>query len=121
MTATGTGTIQWAAVATSASNSTEDGTARQIFSLDKETDTIFVGTADGEGDITDDTAVMLRYDDNDRFNFDGPGAGNEAGAVSYGRFEQRLSSRAGHVLSWSIAGNGYRATNSFTLTIPAAS
>ena len=117
----GEGTIQWAAVATSASNNTDGGTARQIFSLDKETNTIFVGTDDGDGDIEDDSAVMISYDDNDRFNFDGAGAGNEAGAVSYGRFEQRLSSRTGHVLSWTIAGNGYRATNSFTLTIPAAS
>ena len=114
VTATGTGTIQWAAVATSTSNSTHDGTARQIFSLDKETNTIFVGTADNDDDITADTAIMLSYDDNDRFDF----LGDEVGAVSYGRFEQRLSSRPGHVLSWTIAGNGYRATNSFTLTIP---
>ena len=114
VTATGTGTIQWAAVATSASNNSDGGTARQIFSLDKETNTIFVGTDDGSGDITDDSAVMLSYDDNDRFNF----LGDETGAVSYGRFEQRLSSRTGYVLGWTIAGNGYRATNSFTLTIP---
>ena len=123
VTQTGTGTIQWAAVATSASNNTDGETPRQIFSLDKETNTIFVGTANAadDGKITDDTAVMISYDDNDRFNFDGAGAGNEEGAVSYGRFEQRLSSRAGHLLGWSIAGNGYRATNTFTLTIPAAS
>ena len=123
VTQTGTGTIQWAAVATSTSNNSDGDTPRQIFSLDKETNTIFVGTANAadDGKITADSAVMVSYDDNDRFNFDGPGAGNEEGAVSYGRFEQRLSSRAGHVLGWSIAGNGYRATNSFTLTIPAAS
>ena len=114
------GTIQWAAVATARSLNASDGeTPRQIFSLDKETNTIFVGTADSDGKITDDTAVMVSYDDNDRFNFAGAGAGLEAGAVSYGRFEQRLSKRTGHLLGWSIADDGYRAANSFTLTIPA--
>ena len=110
-----TGTIQWAAVASTATpNNT--GATQQIFSLDKETNTIFVATPDTEGDVTDDTVVMVSYDDNDRFDF----AGDEEGAVSYGRFEQRLSTRTGHTLTWEINGNGYRATNTFTLTIPAS-
>ena len=120
VTTTGTGTIQWAAVASAASNSSDGGTPRQIYKLDKETNTIFVGTADGD-DITDNSVVMVSYDDNDRFDFTGDGAGDEAGAVSYSRFEQELSTRAGHLLGWSIVGGGYRATDSFTLTIPEGS
>ena len=115
VTQTGTGTIEWAVVATPTSNNSDGGTPRQIFSIDKDTNTIFVGTdADNDGDIDEDSAVMVSYDDNDRFDF----LGDEAGAVSYGRFEQRLSKRAGFMLGWSIAGSGYRATSSFTLTIP---
>ena len=121
VTQMGDGTIEWAAVATSDSNLSDGGTPRQIYKLDKETNTIFVGTADGDGDITENSAVMVSYDDNDRFNFTGDGAGDEAGAVSYSRFEQELSARAGHLLGWSIVVGGYRATGSFTLTIPEGS
>ena len=121
VTQTGDGTIQWAAVASA--NSNPSGADQQIYSLDKETNTIFVGTANAadDGKITDDSAVMVSYDDNDRFNFAGDGAGDEAGAVSYSRFEQELSTRAGHQLTWTINGDGYRATNEFTLTIPEGS
>ena len=119
VTQTGNGTIQWAAVASASSNS--EGTTQQIFKLDKETNTIFVGDAESDGSITNDSAVMVRYDDNDRFNFAGDGAGAEAGAVSYSRFEQELSTRAGHQLTWVINDDGYRATNSYTLTIPEGS
>ena len=127
---TGTGTIQWAAVASRNSNGTDADSPDQIYAIDKETNTIFVGTdADADG-IDDDSAIMVSYDDNDRFNFTGDANGNgviepdEAGAVSavsYGRFEQELSTRAGHLLGWTINGDGYRATNVFTLTIPLGS
>ena len=119
VTQTGTGTIQWAAVA-SASNESS-GETKQIFKLDKETNTIFVGDADSDGEIEDDSAVVVSYDDNDRFDFAGDGAGDEAGAASYSRFEQELSTRAGHQLTWTISGDGYRTANGFTLTIPAGS
>ena len=119
---TGTGIIQWTAVASTASNQT--GTTLQILAIDKENNTIVVdsGTADSEVAVVSgsNTAIVVSYDDNDRFNFVDESSLDEDGAVSYGRFEQRLSKRTGFTLTWSLAGDGFRATNSFTLNIPAS-
>ena len=110
----GVETVQWAAVAAGDAETratlAEGGYVIQEF--DTETNTIFVATEitneDGETTVDDDSALVVYYDSNDRFNKDGD-------ATTYAGFEKALAKGA------SLHGNiqatgGSRATNEYSVT-----
>ncbi len=123
----GSGTVQWASEAMVGTQS--DSSPKQILRLDKDTNTIFVGTVTGNAEdgytIEDDSVEVIRYDSNDRFDIDtkmGLSATNPTPASSeasgYAQFERNLFNLAGFELSWTIVGDGSRDVNAFRLHTP---
>ena len=112
MVASGTATVQWAVVATASQNAVQ-----QIRAFDTEMNTIFVGE--------DASVVLVAYDSNDRFNIDRPaedgGDDPPDAAATFAEFERELSKNDGYTLTWEINGRGSRATNVWSLIVPAAS
>jgi len=100
---TGTNTVQWAALA-----STAQATPQQIRSFDKDTNTIFAGV--------DASVIVLYYDENDRYNIT---RGASTSTSTYAGFERNLSTFTGYTLTWEAYNYRGRAVNEFTLTIPA--
>ena len=110
---TGSRTVHWAALA-----GTEQTTAQQIRSFDKDTNTIFAGN--GAGDpiaySNDAPLTVLYYDENDRYNIT---RGGVTSTSTYAGFERNLSTYTGYTLTWEAYNIRGRAVNEFTLTIPA--
>ncbi len=114
LVAAGRARVEWAVTATET-----EATPQQIRAFDTEMNTIFAG---GNSDVK-----FVTYDSNDRFNIDRPdpdGAGPEDNppdaAATYNEFEKALSKDTGYTLTWVIVGRGSRATNHFSLIIPAS-
>ena len=104
-----TATVEWAAAAEAA----QGDPGLQIQAFDTETNTIFVGDAG--------STMVLYYDSNDRFNIDRAGDPDPpSAAASYAGFERTLSKAAGYTLEWGAIASGSRATNNFTLNVPAS-
>ena len=106
LTRPGTGTVQWAAAPSGTTLTTDASSDYFIREFDTEMNTIFVAT--GAGDTVDaDSALVLGYDSNDRFNDDN-------GASSYAAFEKALAK--GKELTWALSSTGgSRAVNVFTV------
>ena len=102
-------TVQWAS--DPAPNNSED--ALVIWAVDKDTNTIFVSGTDanaGIGALVADSARVLYYDSNDRFNVDGEPS-------TYAGFERAL--KVGATVAWEFdtsSVTGSRKVNEFTLT-----
>ena len=93
--------VEWATVATTASNSTGSGQA--ILSIDTENNIIFTGTSG--------SVVMVSYDSNDRFDLTPSGVSQ--GNSSYAEFEKEITKA--DTLSWNITRSGSRGVNFFHL------
>ena len=119
---TGDATVHWAVAASAAQT-----TGLQIFEFDKDTNTIFVATdsdtAAGATAVTVNTAIVVSYDSNDRFNLDEGDDGTTTAdlTANYNRFERMLSTDDGYTLEWEAIKSGSRSINVFTLSHPAAS
>ena len=127
----GLGTVQWA---DQAAGTQPTATPKQILRVDKDTNTIFVGTvtnvdtAAGTATITADSVEVIRYDSNDRFDIDTKAGlptsdGSDPTTASseasgYAQFERNLFNLAGFELSWEIVGDGSRDVNAYRLHIP---
>ena len=125
----GSGTVQWAS---EAMGTQPAASPKQILRLDKDTNTIFVGTVTGNAEdgytIEDDSVEVIRYDSNDRFDIDTKaGLATTDGstptpasseASGYAQFERNLFNLAGFELSWTIVGDGSRDVNAFRLHTP---
>ena len=108
----GDAVVQWAE--TPALGASATATDYIIQEFDKDTNTIFVAIMeDLDSDpltpdtVMADSAVVVRYDSNDRFDIDG-----ESG--TYAGFGNAL--KKGRELSWNLVARGSRAINAFTVS-----
>ena len=106
-----TATVQWA---DGAPDEPEGPEPWVIQEFDTDSNTIFVATettdSDGATTVDDDSALVLGYDSNDRFNK----GGDDGGATTYAGFEKALAK--GARLTWDTAGSGSRAVHTFMVT-----
>ena len=118
---TGDAMVHWAVAADDAQGTP----GLQIFEFDKDTNTIFVATdSDNTAGtaVTVNTAIVVYYDSNDRFDLD---AGSDDATtadvdITYARFEKMLSTDDGYSLEWEAIKSGSRSINTFTLNTPAS-